>query len=205
MPRTTTHIVPTVLILLLTLLVSACGTSTEAASAAAGDGSAPAAASQGADGSMAPASAATASAPAEAQIDLSGVDACSLVDTGTIRQLTGASADVDYATDSFEPTHCFWGATVPGEPGYVELDLGPRADLSGFVFRAANSGAECPAEPIAGIGDEAVGGTCPASPQVRAYIAVLEGGVLLTLSVNEGVATSDDLAPIAESILAQLR
>ena len=141
-------------------------------------------------------------APPSLAIDLSGVDACALLDDADVRALTGTS--LEFVTDSRDNTHCFWGATTPGDPQYVEIDIFSRpTGLAGYSF---NPGSGCTTVAISGVGAEAQGGTCT-DPQFKVYVLAWQGGVAASVLVNEptGGLAPGDLASSVATILEELR
>ena len=112
-------------------MIASCGTATPATVAPA-----PAAPSQRPNGT--PAATVVAATPTvapvateqpatstpNAVVDLSGLDVCSLLTEADVQALTGTSvAFADQGSDD----RCFWGATVPGEPQYVEVSVFGRS------------------------------------------------------------------------------
>jgi hypothetical protein len=141
------------------------------------------------------------SASAEA-IDLD-LDACVLLDVATVQSLTGEATD--YTTSgqrSPSGSSCFWGATSPGFPGYVELRLFRQTSLANYSY-----GKGCAKSPVDGVGSEAEFAACPPDPQDKYYLLAFESGVIVSLLVNEPASplTAEDLAPVAESVWEQLR
>ena len=91
-------------------------------------------------------------------VDLSAVDACTLLDERTLQELTGTSLKF---TTSGSDGDCFYGATTP-EPPYVDISVFARPDgLAGYTFNAS----QCSRAPVAGVGTEAFVG--PASFPLR--------------------------------------
>ena len=137
-----------------------------------------------------------------AAIDLD-IDACAILDIATVQQLTGVSTD--YTTSSSSgpsETKCFWGATTPGFPGYVELRIFRQTSLSAYSF-----GEGCSVTPVEGVGVEAAFVDCPANPQVKVSLLAFDRGVIVSLLVNEPASplTAEDLSPVVESVFEQLR
>jgi hypothetical protein len=133
-------------------------------------------------------------------VDLSGLDACALLDEQTLQELTGES--LEFVTDQRDSLHCFWGATTP-VPQYVEIDVFARPDgLSGYTF---NPGQGCSIAPVADVGSEALGATC-SNPQHKVYVLAWDRGVALRVLVNEpsGPLEPEDLAEVAEAVLAEI-
>ena len=60
------------------------------------------------------------------EIDLAGVDACSLIDEATVQRLTGETTP--FVTQDLSGNKCFWGSTRPGVGAYVELDMFRQPD-----------------------------------------------------------------------------
>lgn len=139
-------------------------------------------------------------APAGDQVDLTGVDPCSLIDEATIQQITGESVGFTTQDTGDFPVGCFWGAVVPGVPAYVDLTIQQRPDgLSGYSLGILE---ECAVEPSDAVGDEARAVTCADS----VHLLAAERRLLVQLTVDEptGPITPDDLAPVVQGILAQL-
>ena len=140
-------------------------------------------------------------APPSLAIDLSAVEACTLLDEADVRALTGTS--LEFVTDSRDNTHCFWGATTPGDPQYVEIDVFSRpTGLSGYNF---SPGSGCSTVAVSGVGAEALGGTCTA-PQYKVYVLAWQGGVAVSVLVNEptGGLAPGDLAGAVATMLEDL-
>ncbi|HEU5326124.1 MAG TPA: FGLLP motif-containing membrane protein [Candidatus Limnocylindria bacterium] len=130
------------------------------------------------------------------------VDACSLLEDSTVAELTGVATT--YATDSrtgSSDSHCFWGSTRPGEPGYVELSIVRQHSLSGYSF-----GDGCDVTTVDDLGEEAAFVDCPPDPQKKISLLAYERGAIVILLVNEPAAglTADDLATVVRSVLQQL-
>ena len=144
------------------------------------------------------ATAAPSASATSAPIDLSVIDACTLLDESTAQQITGTTLDflADDGPSFPSMTSCFWG--VIGHPQYVEIQLFKRAGLDGYQFQVNDT--MCTTEPIAGAGIEAVGGSC-LTPQQKVYLLVRQDGVVLKLEVNEPerTLTPADLLDIARS------
>ena len=123
-------------------------------------------------------------------IDLTGLDACSLLDEGAVRALTGWPADVGITSDASgpNPVKCFWGATQAGVPGYVEIAIGRTTGLPPH--------ADCSIVPVTDIGTEAQMATCPGD---NVFAEAFEGGVLFSLQVQS--KTPGDLASVLTSVL----
>jgi hypothetical protein len=129
-------------------------------------------------------------------VDLSQLDACTLIDEETVRELTGTS--LDFVTGQGDHLECFWGATVP-EPPYVEIEVFPLPNgLSAYNFNPTG----CTTAPVAGVGTEAKGATC-SNPQHKVYLLAWDRGVALQVLVNE---PSRPLEPddLAASVAAAL-
>jgi hypothetical protein len=141
-------------------------------------------------------------APPSLAIDLSGVEACTLLDEAGVRALTGTS--LEFVTDSRDNTHCFWGATTPGDPQYVEIDVFSRpTGLSGYSF---SPGSGCTTVAVSGVGAEAQGGTCT-DPQFKVYVLAWQAGVAVSVLVNEptGGLAPGDLAGSVATMLEELQ
>lgn len=143
-----------------------------------------------------------------ARVDLSAVDACTLLDEQAVQELTGTSLGFAGFDQSQGPNFrgCFWPATTPVPP-YVEISIDARPDgLAGFTGTASNW--DCTTSPVAGVGTEAVGGSCipVGSSQVHVYLTAWDKGVRVTLIVNEPERTlePDDIGATVQSILERL-
>jgi hypothetical protein len=114
-----------------------------------------------------------------AVVDLSELDVCSLLTEADVQALTGTS--VSFA-DQGTGDRCFWGATVPGEPQYVEVSVFARpTGLTGYTF---NPGDGCEVAPVSGVGAEAIGAICD-NPQHKVHLLAADRGVAVQLLVNE--------------------
>jgi hypothetical protein len=139
-------------------------------------------------------------AASSAVVDLSGVDACTLLDEATVAGLTGESG---FDTDQNDNTHCFWGVPRPGVPQYVDINLFARpTGLAGYNF---DPGTGCTLTPVAGAGTEAMGATCD-NPQHKVHLLAWDRGVAVQILVNEpkGALTPADLAAAARAALEKL-
>lgn len=137
-------------------------------------------------------------------------DGCALLDETDVQELTGAS--INFATDpNAVEFGCFWGATSPGEPQYVEISAfrGPES-VSGY-----STSSDCTRASVAGIGAEAFGGTCDGGDKV--YLTardghsvckqqVCTGRLYVKVLVNEpkGALAPADLAPTIQHVFEQL-
>jgi hypothetical protein len=180
-----------------------------AAACQAGPASEPAGASASATGAS-PSPAASPAASSDPQpsgsaattVDLA-VDSCAFLDIAVVQQLTGVSEDF-LADGRKEPagTQCFWGATRPGVPGYVEISAFRQPSIPEHSF-----GDGCTVTPVSGVGSAAEFVVCTGGPQDKIGMLAFDDGVAVTLLVNEpaGVLTADDLGPVIQSIYDQLR
>jgi hypothetical protein len=141
-------------------------------------------------------------------LDLTGVDACSLIDNETVLSLTGESGR--FASQrSGGDTSCFWGSTAPGVGAHVELEL--FSQPGGLSATRIDLGQPCTVTPSGAVGEEAALATCPGGaggvPQSKVQLRAFERGVIITLLVNDaaGLVTEAELAQVAESVLSQLR
>jgi hypothetical protein len=181
------------LLLVVSMLAAACGGPSVAGSAPAGSTSG----SQSVAGSKPPAP----SASAAALVDID-VDACSFIDTATVQALTGVSENfATQAQSQPSGSSCFWGATVAGVPGYVELSIFRQHSLADYAF-----GDGCDVTPITGVAVEAAFVDCPPDPQHKVSMLAFERGVIVSVLVNEpaGPVGADDLGPVIESVFGQL-
>lgn len=178
---------------MLLLVLSACGGGSVASGPASTPGS-----GAGATASAAPSAAA---GTAAAAIDLSGVDACSLVDQQTVEALTGETGfDTDQSSDPRSAT-CFWGLRGPQ---YLEVKIDRRtASLEGYAI--SPNGVACPGTTVPGVGVEAVGGVC-SGEQTKVWLAAMDRGVMVQVIVNEpkSALTPGDLADAANGVIAGL-
>jgi hypothetical protein len=128
------------------------------------------------------ATAAPSSSATSAPIDLSVIEACTLLDEAAVQQLTGTTLDfeADEAPPFASGVSCFWG--VIGHPQYVEIQIFKRPNLDGYQFQSNDT--ICTTEPITDAGIEAVGGTC-STPQQKVYVLVTQDDVVLSVLVNE--------------------
>jgi hypothetical protein len=180
----------------LVLALAACGGGAAATSSTT-PGPAAATAGPGATASAAPAGS------AGAAIDLSGLDACTLLDIAVVEALTGESGfDAQRSDGGASGDKCFWGATRP-VPQYVEVTVSRTKSLLGFNFDAA---AGCTEIPVTAAGVEAIGADCT-SPQHKVYFQAWASGVQVQILVNEpkGALTPEDLANTAQTIFAGLQ
>ena len=167
--------------------LAACGGGTAATNPPSTAGTGP-----GGSGSAAPAGTSGA-------VDLSGVDACALLPIATVEALTG---ETGFDADASGQT-CFWAVPRPGVPQYVEIEVFARpTGLSGFSY---SPGSGCSSAAVAGVGAEAIGGTC-SDPQQKVFLIAWARGVAARVLVNEpkGSLTPADLAAAANTVLASL-
>jgi len=118
-----------------------------------------------------------------AAIDLSTLDACSLLDIATVRELTGTALDFETSDrpSTVNEASCFWGATVPGEPAYVETRVFKRDGLAGYTYEP---GQGCTSTPVSvEAGAEAIGGTC-SDPQPKVFLLLSDSGLAMSVLVN---------------------
>lgn len=135
-------------------------------------------------------------------VDLASIDACSFFDVATIRQITGATAgfaDQGHADPSL--SKCFWGATEPGEPAYVELTF---SRYKGEIATGIDPG--CTVSTVDMEGVDAAGATCPPDPQRKIYLLAGDRRIKVSMLVNEPnkQVTPQDLVPFVESVVATL-
>ena len=174
--------------------LAACGGGPSATSSTT---SGPAGATSGTSGT---ASAAPAT-PGGGTIDLSGLDACTLLDMAAVEALTGETGfDMQRTDGGPSGDKCFWAVPRPGVPQFVEVSVGRRASLDGYGLNI--NGIACPSTALSGAGVDAVGGVC-VSPQKRVFLAALDQGVAVEVSVNEpkGPLTPEDLLSVAKTVL----
>lgn len=138
-------------------------------------------------------------------VDLSSVDACSLLSEATVQQVTGES--VGFTTmpkgGGARSAGCFWGAVEPGIGAYIEVLLNAQAGgIDQYRFgadigcsEAAIEGADFPLE----------GGTCPGA-QEKVYVVGHDRGVLVQVLVNDAnrPLTPGDLVATAKQVVDQL-
>ena len=108
-----------------------------------------------------PLSTPSATPTATAAFSLNGLDACTLLDEGAVRALTGTS--LKFSSDGSMGT-CFWGVTTAGEPAYVEISAFRTSGLANW-FRAD---AECTIVPVSVDAHEAAGQVCDKVRRPRA-------------------------------------
>jgi hypothetical protein len=182
-----------VLVVLAALTLSACGGPT--GSTPAGGTTNPVATGAGATATAAPIDSPS------AEIDLSGLDACTLVDDATLTALTG---ETGFITDQRDNTDCFWAVPRPGVPQYLEVQIFRRAEGLAGYSRTVNNIA-CPGTTVPGIGAEAVGGVCQ-TPANQVWLAAMDRGVVVQVVVNEpkGALTPADLADAVNAVIAGL-
>jgi hypothetical protein len=175
---------------MLMLSIAACGgapatavTPTDRTASPAGSGPAP-----------------TTSASSGAGIDLTGVQACSLIDDATVTAVTGQTG---FLKDSRENTHCFWG--VPRAPQYLEIRLDRRPGGIGD-YQMNFEASTCTSVPVSAAGFEAKGADC-VGPQHKVYVLLWANGVMLSVLVNEPPAatTPASLIAIAQGVFASLQ
>ena len=146
-----------------------------------------------------PSATATAGATASAAVDLSGLDACTLLDEQTVQELTGTSLKFMGVGNGGD---CFYGATTP-EPPYVDISVFARpTSLSGYTFNADS----CTRAPVEGVGSEAFGGTCVISSQDKVYLVAWDRGVAVRVLVNEPqrALTPQDLGATITKLLEEI-
>ena len=182
---------PLVLLLCLTLLAACAGTAVT-------DPTPRAAAGSGAAGS----GDLMTESPASSDLVNLDVDACAFLDLATVQALTGV--EEEYSTDSDSgpsESKCFWGATSPGVPGYVELQMFRQQSLSAYSF-----GDGCTVTPVEGVGAEAAFVECPPNPQTKISMLSFDRGVIVSILVNEPAnpLTAEDLGPVITSVFEQL-
>lgn len=134
-------------------------------------------------------------------IDLSKVDACAVVPSGTAERLTGESGFTADGSSSASRAHCFWGVPRAGVPQYLEVTIERRtASLQGY--KMTFNGVACPGASVAAVGAEAVGAVCSGS-QTKVWLAAMDRGVAVHVLVNEpmGALTPADLAATAQAVL----
>lgn len=188
--------VRSIVIAVLVLALAACGGGAATTSPTT-PGSAGATAGTSATASPAPVSS------AGAAIDLSGLDACTLLDVAAVEALTGESGFDAQRTDGGPSgDKCFWGATRP-VPQYVEVTVSRTKSLLPFNFEAA---AGCTQIPVTAAGVEAVGADCT-SPQHKVYLRAWASGVQVQVLVNEPKAavSPQALADTAKAIVDGLQ
>ena len=183
-----------VLIAGLALALSACGGGPPAATPAGGT------TSPVATGAAATASAAPIDSPG-ADVDLSGIDACTLVDDATLTALTG---ETGFITDQRDNTDCFWAVPRAGVPQYLEVQIFRRAGGLAGYSRTVNN-IPCLGTTVPGIDTEAVGGVCE-TPATQVWLAAMDRGVVVQVVVNEpkGALTPGDLADAVNAVIAGL-
>lgn len=131
-----------------------------------------------------------------APVDLSGVDVCALLPMATVEALTG---ETGFLADDGDQK-CFWAVARAGVPQYVEVEVFARpTGLSGYTY---SPGSGCSSAAVAGVGAEAIGGTC-SSPQEKVFLLAWARGVAVRVLVNEptGSLTPADLVATASAIL----
>ena len=134
-----------------------------------------------------------------APVDLSGVEVCALLPMATVEALTGETGFI--ADDGDQK--CFWAVPRAGVPQYVEIEVFARpTGLSGYTY---SPGPDCLSTAIAGVGAEAIGGTC-STPQQKVFLLAWAHGVAVRVLVNEpkGALTPADLAAAANAVLEGL-
>ena len=141
----------------------------------------------------------------DGEIDLAGVDACSLIDEATVQRLTGETTP--FVTQDLSGNKCFWGSTRPGVGAYVELDIFRQPD--GLSATRFDFGQECSVAPSSAVGDEAEIVICPAgggAPQPKVQLRGFERGAIVTLLVNDasGQVAEGELARIVRSVFSRL-
>jgi hypothetical protein len=143
------------------------------------------------------------------RIDWKALDACSLIDSPTVHELTGESVRfVSEGHRDVSGSKCFWGAAVPGVPAYVEITFvnGYAGGLSAVGFTV--NGTRCTADiPVAGVGIEARGGSCTASSQRKVYLyALFQGGAgQLLVNASKRPLEPSDLAATVNAALLQVK
>ena len=182
----------------LLLVLAACGGGPAATGAGAGPTSGTVQTpGSAAGGSAAPATGGTA-------IDLSSIDVCALVGTGTAEALTG---EKDFDADGSSSAHsakCFFGVPRPGVPQYLEVTVERRtASLQGFQI--SPNGQACPGTAVSGVGAEAIGGVCSGS-QKKVWLAAMDQGIMVLVLVNEpkGALSPANLGAAVNAVLAGL-
>ena len=148
---------------------------------------------------------ATGPAATAAAIDLSQVDACALVDEGTVEALTGETGFAEDGSSSASSASCFWAVTRPGVPQYLEVQLFRRNQgLADYTL--SPDGVACPGVAVAGVGAEAKGGVCIGA-QKKVYLVAMDRGVAVQVVVNEpkGALTPGDLADAVNGAIAGLQ
>jgi len=107
------------------------------------------------------------------QVDLSGLDVCTLLDDDTITQLAGEPLPF---LGPPGPDSCFWAGR---NPAYVEVFVGPQNGLNADFFGG------CSGTPIEGVGEAAAGGTCVTNSQSKVFLNAFERGVQVSVILNE--------------------
>lgn len=158
-------------------------------------------------GTAAGATGSPASQPATAgtAVDLSKLDACTLVATSVVEDLTGETGFTTDRNASASSTTCFWAIPRAGVPQYVDIQVNRRtASLGDYTLNV--NGAACPALPIPGVGTEARGGVCVGA-QKKVWLIAMDRGVSVQVIVNEpkGELTPADLAAAVNAVIAGLR
>jgi hypothetical protein len=137
---------------------------------------------------------------------LTGVDACSFLDEKGVQEITGATQPFTTGGGGGS-RRCFWGVPRAGHPQYVEIEVSTWAGgLAGYNFSPFNSGTACAIVPVAGVGAEAKGATCPPDPQRKIHLIAWDRGVLLTVLVNEPIRplAPAELGGIANRVLGEI-
>ncbi len=137
------------------------------------------------------------------ELDLSAIDACSLVDEATVQQLTGESvAFANQDLSDINAASCFWGAAVAGVGAYLEVSVNRLGAMDiGFT--------ECSMTTVDGVGEEALGASCPPqgeSSQEKFYLRARQNGIFVTVLVNDPARplAPQDLGPTVESVLDEI-
>ena len=181
---------------LFVLALSACGGGSAASAPAPTSGTGP-------GGTALAAPTATGTAPSGA-IDLSGLDACTLLDVAVVEALTGESGFRTSRSDGGPSgDKCFWGTRAPQ---YVEVTVSRTNALLGFDFGNFGTVSGCTEIPVTAAGVEAVGADCT-SPQHKVFVRAWASGVQVEVLVNEpkGALTPQDLADRAKTIFDGLQ
>jgi hypothetical protein len=186
----------------LLMALVACGGGPSATSPAT-SGPGPATGGPGAATAGTGATASAAAGTAATAIDLSALDACTLLDMSVVETLTGESGfDAQRSDGGPSGDKCFWGATRP-VPQYVEVTVSRTNSLLPFNFDA---GAGCTETPVTVAGVQAAGADCT-TPQHKVYFRAWASSVQVQVLVNEpkGALLPQDLAQIAQTIFDGLQ
>ena len=157
----------------------------------------------GSGGTGRPSAASPTPAPASTPIDLTNVDACSLVPVATASQLVGASVFQVSTSATVATSFCVYASTKSSEGVAVFVQLAPGGDAKKVVQAALDHNAAPSARlstAVTGIGDAA--GT--KTDAHDAAVVFARHNLLVVLTATAASKNGTDLLPKLEAIAKQV-